>query len=131
MSARDAAGPAAPCLDAPVFARIPREREQPVFAEPWQAHAFALAVRLSAEGRFEWAEWAQALSEQLRAAAAAGQPDDGSRYYEHWLAALERLVAAKGLADAATLQRRRADWEHAYRTTPHGEPVVLARDRRD
>jgi len=79
--------------------RLPREKEGPVFAEPWEAHAFALAVKLSEQGHFTWSEWARALGDELKAAADRGEPDDGSHYYEHWLAALEQLVTAKGLTD--------------------------------
>lgn len=93
-----------------------------MFGEPWQAHAFALAVQLHERGAFTWSEWAQALAEQLKA---AGPQDDGSRYYEHWLAALERLVTAKQLAAAAALRGRRDAWEAAYLRTPHGKPVAL------
>lgn len=99
-----------------------------MFAEPWQAQAFALAVRLSAQGHFTWKEWAAALAEELKAAADRGEPDDGTHYYEHWLAALERLVAAKGLANAAALRERKEAWADAYRHTPHGKPVVLRKD---
>ena len=77
---------------------LPRDDGGPVFAEPWQAQAFALAVKLSEQGHFTWKEWAAALAHELQAAANRGDPDDGSRYYEHWLAALERLVTAKGLS---------------------------------
>jgi len=100
-----------------------------VFAEPWQAQAFALAVKLSEQGHFTWKEWAAALADQLQAAAARGEPDDGSRYYEHWLAALERLITAKGLADRSALVARKAAWTNAYRNTPHGMPVVLPQAR--
>ena len=106
--------------------RLPRDEGGPVFAEPWQAQAFALAVKLSEQGHFTWKEWAAALAEELKAAANRGEPDDGSRYYEHWLAALERLVTAKGLTDRTTLLTRREAWAEAYRTTPHGTPVELA-----
>jgi nitrile hydratase accessory protein len=109
---------------APVFLR---DSDGPAFAEPWQAEAFALAVKLSEQGHFTWKEWAAALAAELRAAADRGEPDDGSRYYEHWLAALERLVTAKGLADPAVLLTRKEAWGEAYRTTPHGRPVELAR----
>jgi nitrile hydratase accessory protein len=102
----------------------------PVFAEPWQAQAFALAVKLSEGGYFTWKEWAAALAHELRAAADCGEPDDGSRYYEHWLAALERLVTAKGLADPAALVTRKEAWTEAYRNTPHGKPVELTRPAR-
>lgn len=97
----------------------------PVFAEPWQAQAFALAVRLSAEGHFTWKEWADALAAELQAAANRGEPDDGSHYYHHWLAALERLVSSKGLTDPAALLERKNAWADAYRHTPHGKPVEL------
>ena len=105
--------------------RLPRDEGGPVFAEPWQAQAFALAVRLSAQGHFAWKEWAGTLADELRAAANRGEPDDGSRYYHHWLAALERLVAAKGLSDPAAMLARKEAWAEAYRRTPHGKPVEL------
>ncbi len=102
-----------------------RDHGGPVFAEPWQAQAFALAVKLSEQGHFTWKEWAAALAHELQAAANRGDPDDGSRYYEHWLAALERLVTAKGLADSSALVARKEAWTDAYRNTPHGRPVAL------
>lgn len=110
--------------------KLPRDEGGPVFAEPWQAQAFALAVRLLDTGHFTWQEWAGALGAELKAAEARGEPDDGSHYYEHWLAALERLVTAKGLADSASLLSREAEWAEAYRTTPHGQPVVLKGNER-
>jgi nitrile hydratase accessory protein len=109
--------------------RLPRDSDGPVFAEPWQAQAFALAVTLSKQGHFTWKEWAAALAHELDAAANRGEPDDGSHYYEHWLAALEQLVTAKRLTDAATLLRRKEAWVTAYRTTPHGRPVELPPSR--
>jgi nitrile hydratase accessory protein len=99
----------------------PRDETGPVFAEPWQAQAFALAVQLSEAGYFTWTEWAETLGAELRA---AGE-DDGSRYYEIWLRALERLSLTKGLTDTATLDARMAAWADAYRRTPHGQPVEL------
>lgn len=106
--------------------RLPRDEGGPVFAEPWQAQAFALAVRLSEQGHFTWKEWAATLAAELKTAADRGEPDDGSRYYDHWLAALERLVSAKGLTDPAALAARKEAWAEAYRHTPHGKPVELA-----
>lgn len=97
--------------------RLPCDNDGPVFSEPWQAQAFALAVRLSEHGHFTWKEWATALADELKAAADRGEPDDGSHYYEHWLAALERLVAAKGLTDPAALMARKEAWADAYRHT--------------
>ena len=104
---------------------LPRDAGGPVFAEPWEAQAFALAVKLSEQGHFTWKEWASALAEELKAAANRGEPDDGSRYYHHWLAALERLVTAKGLSDPAAMLARKEAWADAYRHTPHGKPVEL------
>jgi nitrile hydratase accessory protein len=105
--------------------RLPRDEGGPVFAEPWQANAFALAVKLSEQGHFTWKEWASALAETLKAAADRGEPDDGSRYYDYWLVTLERLVIAKGLASQETLVARKEAWIDAYRNTPHGRPVEL------
>ena len=106
---------------------LPSDEEGPVFAEPWQAQAFALAVKLSEHGHFTWKEWAAALAAELKAAADRGEPDDGSHYYEHWVAALESLVAQKGLADQDSLLARKDAWADAYRHTPHGKPVELRR----
>ncbi len=105
--------------------RIPRDNGGPIFAEPWQAQAFALCVRLSADGYFTWKEWATTLAEELQAASERGETDDGSRYYDHWLAALERLVTAKGLTDRAAMAAQKQAWADAYRRTPHGRPVAL------
>jgi len=107
--------------------RLPRDDGGPVFAEAWQAQAFALAVKLSEKGYFTWKEWAATLAEELQTAAARGEPDDGSHYYEHWLMALERLVLAKGLMDLTALQTRKQQWAEAYRHTPHGRPIELQR----
>jgi nitrile hydratase accessory protein len=110
--------------------RQPRDAGEPVFAEPWQAQAFAVAIKLSEAGWFTWVEWAAALAVEIKAADAADAkagraPDDGTRYYEHWLSALEKLVAAKGLAEEAAIQVRKEEWAEAYRRTPHGQPVEL------
>ena len=82
-------------------------------------------MRLSKASYFTWHEWSGALGAELRAAAERGEPDDGSRYYEHWLAALERLVTSKGLTNDAALAARKEEWLHAYRETPHGQSVEL------
>ena len=104
---------------------LPHDMGGPVFAEPWQAQAFALAVQLAAAGHFTWTEWTTALGEQLQAAVDRGEPDDGSRYFEHWLGALEHLVAEKQLTDLTALRARKEAWADAYRHTPHGQPVEL------
>ena len=107
---------------------LPHDEDGPVFAEPWQAQAFAMAVKLSELGHFTWKEWAAALADELKAAAGRGEPDDGSKYYHHGLTALERLVKEKGLADSAALLARKEAWADAYRHTPHGKPVELRRE---
>ncbi len=98
---------------------------EPVFAEPWQARAFALALKLSERGHFSQREWTAALAGELQQASACDHPDDGSHYYEHWLTALERLAVRKGLTDDAALEERREAWRDAYHRTPHGKPVTL------
>ena len=113
--------PEANAPDALELPGLPRDADGPTFAEPWQAQAFALAVRLNAEGAFSWPDWAAALSREL----AADSGDDGSRYYHHWVAALERLVAERGLLSAPTMAARKDAWAEAYRRTPHGQPVEL------
>lgn len=97
----------------------------PVFAEPWQAQAFALVLALHERGLFTWPEWAAALAAQIRSAQAAGDADRGDTYYRHWLAALEAIVAAKGAGSAAELQRYHLAWESAADRTPHGHPIAL------
>jgi nitrile hydratase accessory protein len=104
---------------------IPRNEEGPVFHEPWEAEAFAVALSLNERGLFTWTEWAATLGAEIKKAQAAGDPDTGETYYHHWLATLERIVAAKGLADSATLARTRAAWRRACERTPHGTPIEL------
>ncbi|HEY7139622.1 MAG TPA: nitrile hydratase accessory protein [Methylomirabilota bacterium] len=115
---------------APDLPALPRdEAGAPVFQAPWEAQAFAMAVRLHEAGHFTWAEWAERLAQAIKRAQAAGDPDRGDTYYHHWLAALEGLVAEKGLIAAAELQRRKAEWDAAARATPHGQPIELHRSR--
>ncbi len=100
-------------------------RGERVFREPWEAQAFALALTLHQRGVFSWSEWAATLGEEISKAQASGDPDTGETYYRHWLAALERLIAAKGLADPHTLARTREAWRRACVRTPHGTPIAL------
>ena len=104
---------------------LPRDDQGPVFGAPWQAQAFALALALHERGAFTWTEWATALSQAIRDAQAAGDPDRGDTYYRHWLDALERLVVAKGLADSQRLHALEHAWEAAAARTPHGQPIEL------
>ncbi len=107
---------------------IPRTGGEPVFSEPWEAQAFAMALALHERGVFTWPEWAEALGAEIRRAQAAGDPDTGETYYRHWLAALETLVARKGIATNDVLNRYRSAWERACHRTPHGQPIELAAD---
>jgi nitrile hydratase accessory protein len=107
---------------------IPRDPDGPVFREPWEAQAFAMALTLHERGLFNWSEWAATLAEEIKRAQAAGDPDTGETYYRHWLAALERLVAEKQLASRDTLRRYREAWERAADRTPHGTPIELRPD---
>jgi nitrile hydratase accessory protein len=104
---------------------IPRDAEGPVFKAPWEAQAFAMAVALHERGAFTWKEWAMTLAEVLAELRARGERDDGSEYYRHWMAALERIVARKGIVTEVLLHRRRDEWDEAARRTPHGQPIQL------
>ena len=104
---------------------IPRDADGPVFREPWEAHAFAMAVSLHQRGLFAWTEWAATLADEIKQAQAGGDADTGETYYRHWLATLERLVAEKGVASSETLTRYRDAWDHAADRTPHGSPIEL------
>src|SRR5277367_2066698 len=104
---------------------IPRNTDGPVFREPWEAEAFALALSLHERGLFTWTEWATILGDEIKKAQAAGDPDTGETYYRHWLAALERILAEKGVTDPAQLARTRDAWARACARTPHGAPIEL------
>jgi len=105
--------------------RLPRDAAGPVFAAPWEAQAFALALALHERGAFSWPEWAQTLAEVIGEVRQRGEPDTGEHYYRHWLAALERLSARKGLVTPDGLDERRRAWEAAAHRTPHGKPIEL------
>ena len=107
---------------------IPCDAEGPVFREPWEAQAFAMALALYDRGVFAWPEWAAILGDEIKKAQAAGDPDTGETYYRHWLNALERMVAEKGVTDAPTLRRYHDAWDHAADRTPHGTPIELKPD---
>ena len=108
--------------------RIPQDNDGPVFREPWEAQAFAMTLTLYQRGLFTWEEWATALGSEIKRAQAAGDPDSGETYYLHWLSALEKLVAEKGVTTTETLHRYRNAWEHACDRTPHGQPIELRKE---
>ena len=105
---------------------LPRDQDGPVFNEPWEAKAFALAVRLSEAGCFTWSEWVKIFSQEIKAAQERGDPDLGDTYYQHWLNALERICAAKNLVGSEDVNNRKAAWRRAYLSTPHGQPIDLS-----
>jgi nitrile hydratase accessory protein len=104
---------------------LPRDGDDMVFREPWEAQAFAMALALHDRGVFTWSEWAATLADEIKRAQAGGDPDTGETYYRHWLATLERMVANKGVASAETLSRYRDAWDRAADRTPHGQPIEL------
>lgn len=103
----------------------PRDDDGPVFREPWEARAFALVVRLHHQGLFSWREWVDALAAEVPSATPAVSLDPGTRDYGHWLRTLERLLSAKKAVTPTELDERTERWRHAYRATPHGQPVEL------
>ena len=114
---------------AAAVAPIPRGDDgAPAFAAPWEAQAFAMTLALYERGLFTWTEWAAALATEIKRAQEAGNPDDGSTYYGHWLSAIERLAAEKGVTSADTLAARRDAWDRAAHATPHGQPILLEND---
>jgi nitrile hydratase accessory protein len=112
-------------IDLSPMPAIPRDAEGPVFREPWEAQAFAMAVKLHERGHFAWKEFAEHLAAEVASVRERGEPDDGRRYYEYWLSALEKLVASKGLVAGAELLTRKDEWDRAARATPHGQPIEL------
>lgn len=92
--------------------------EQP-FAAPWQAQAFALAVALNEAGWLDWGDWSRAFG-----AARASEGD----YFTDWLETLERILADRGVAEAAEMRTLAAAWARAAAATPHGTPISLEND---
>ncbi|WP_434710446.1 nitrile hydratase accessory protein [Rhizobium sp. YTUHZ045] len=97
----------------------------PVFPEPWAAEAFAITVHLHEKGLFSWSEWAETLSRELHQ---PGRAEDGSDYFDCWVAALSDLLVSRGVADASLLLDLQKSWQRAAEATPHGKPIELAND---
>ena len=104
-----------------------KDEQEPVFAEPWEAHAFAIAVKLSEKGLFKWSEWSDALAEEIKEAKKQGQPDFGNTYYQFWLSALETILLEKNILKKSDLKSMIEQWRSAYLSTPHGKPVKLVK----
>jgi nitrile hydratase accessory protein len=125
MMGEDAPGPACKAPDLGGLTSLPRDEAGPVFRAPWEAQAFGLVLTLHERGHFTWREWTERLAAEIAAARDRGEVDDGSRYYEYWLAALETVAASKGLVTVSELLRRKDEWDAAARSTPHGKPIEL------
>jgi len=110
----------------PALPGMPCDADGPVFREPWEAQAFAMALALHERGLFTWREWAATLAEEIAGAQCRGDADRGDTYYHHWLTTLERLVAAKGASSDVELERYRRGWDRAAARTPHGRPIELS-----
>ena len=104
-----------------------KNRQHPVFAEPWEAHAFAIVVKLSEKGLFKWSDWTNALAEEIKEAKEQGNPDFGNTYYKFWLSALETILLEKNILKKSDLKSMMEQWRHAYLSTPHGNPVKLVK----
>ncbi|MEM8631226.1 MAG: nitrile hydratase accessory protein [Pseudomonadota bacterium] len=103
----------------------PLKPPSPVFDEPWQAQALALADSLVGGGHVTATDWAEALGAALRRAEADGAADTLETYYLAVISALEAVTEASVDISPETREARSKAWISAYRTTPHGEPVML------
>ena len=103
------------------------DEQHPVFAEPWEAHAFAITVKLSEKGLLKWSEWTDALTEEIKMAKEQGLPDFGNNYYQFWLSALETILLEKNILKKTDLNSRIEQWRRVYLSTLHGNPVKLVK----
>lgn len=105
---------------------LPKSPEgDPVFPEPWAAEAFAMTVHLHEKGLFAWGEWAEVLSKELQR---HGRAQDGSDYFDCWVAALSEMLISRGVADASVILKLQKSWQRAAEATPHGKPIELTND---
>ena len=104
----------------------PADSGDATFAEPWQAHVFALTLLLYERGLFTWGQWASALAAEIQRAQDAGDSDDGSSYYQHWLNALEHLLISQQVGTAQQIHALEHAWEEAAARTPHGQLIELS-----
>jgi nitrile hydratase accessory protein len=105
--------------------RLKSRDGEPAFAEPWQAQAMAMARLLVEAGTISASEWADVLGDELQSATEAGSPDDHDTYYRAVISSLERILISGSHLSREELDHRKRDWELAYESTPHGQPVTL------
>ena len=86
---------------------LPRQNGELVFAAPWEARAFGLAVALNEAGVYPWRDFSQGLAAETAAGEQHGAP---ASYYERWLETLETLAIARGLVTLDELDARTAEY---------------------
>ena len=91
---------------------LPRKNGELVFDAPWEGRAFGMAVALNENGEYEWSEFQSMLAAEI---ADAEQSNDSSRYYERWLASLEKLLLDKGMLEAKELEVRTTEYASGER----------------
>lgn len=104
---------------------LPHDEGGPVFNAPWEAKAFAMTLGLHKRGVFEWSDWCDTLAAEISLAQAAGDPDLGDTYYQHWLSALEKMITKKDVTDEARLLAVKEDWRAADEHRGFGEAPIL------
>ena len=111
--------------------RLPGREGEPVFAEPWQAVAFATVVQLNHAGVFTWADWVAPFSRIVSRDPQRADEDSDTAYYRQWLTALEHMLAERGVLSPCDIAETGEHWRRSYLHTPHGQPVTLCRDLDD
>ena len=102
-----------------------RDDGAPPFRDLWEAEAFAIGNLLIKEGVITCKEWETVMSEAILRAQAAGDPDRGDTYFNHWADALETILISHGMTDRESLSEQQALWDRAIRNTPHGVALSL------
>ena len=87
---------------------LPRRNGELVFAAPWEGRAFGIAVALNEGGVYQWRDFQRRLAEEI---AAASSDEEGSAYYERWLASLENLLLEHGMVTREELDARTSAYE--------------------
>jgi nitrile hydratase accessory protein len=104
--------------------QLPKDADGPTFSAPWTARTFAMTMKLAQAAQFSWPEWVAIFSAELaRGELGPHKPSaDIDEYYECWLNALEKLLVAKGIVDADSLQ---VSFETTLTSWPEPEHTAL------